>query len=227
MGDNMRPTGRDATTVSDVQHFTQEKMRGECYVRLLVAPEAHLARHEALPYKGATVEPDTSLVMGGESRVNTMMPKKPPFLNEDGDWEEEDEYADFESNESVIFSFVRHNRYEAVEALIAQEADALLSKDDNGNSLLHIACQNNNRRIVKLLIKSGISVNEQNSKGNTPLHYCSQYGFMQLADYLLAHGADDSIANDAGLLPDQGLGTATDDITGAQKTMQADLRQPR
>lgn len=217
----------ERTTVSDIQYFTQEKMRGECYVRLLVAPEAHMARKEAVAYEGNAIEPDTTLVMGGVSRVHTQMPKKPPRMNEDGEWEEDDEYADFERNDSVIFSFVRHNRYEAVEALIAQDSDTLAARDGNGNTLLHIACQNNNRRIVKLLIKSGMEVNEQNNKGNTPLHYCSQYGFMQLADYLLAHGADDTIPNDAGLLPPQGLGTAVDDVTGAQKTMQADLRQPR
>jgi len=222
-----RDPASEAATVSEVQHFTQEKMRGECYVRLLVAPEAHNARKEPVIYRGNTVEPDTSLVTGGASRVNTSMPKKASYMNEDGDWEEDDEFADFERNDSVIFSFVRHNRYEAVEALVAQESDILRATDDNGNTLLHIACQNNNRRIVKLLIKSGMEVNEQNSKGNTPLHYCSQYGFMQLADYLLAHGADDTIPNEAGLLPPQGLGSATDDITGAQKSMQADLRQPR
>merc|ERR1712204_90052 len=77
----------------------------------------------------------------------------------------------------------------AVEALIAQETAALKATDERGNNLLHIACQNNNRHIAKLLIGNGISVNAQNTAGNTPLHYCSQYGFMQLADYLLAHGA--------------------------------------
>lgn len=216
MGSNGAKSGAEAdgklkqktavTTTSDVQHFTQEKMRGECYVRLLVAPEEHLARKEAIPYRGNTCDPDMTLVTGGASRVNTTMPKKPAYLNEDGEWEEDDDFAEFERNDSVIFSFVRHNRFEAVESLIAQEADALLSKDTNGNGLLHIACQNNNRRVVKLLIKSGISVNEQNHKGNTPLHYCSQYGFMQLGDYLLAHGADDTIQNENGALAPQGFG---------------------
>jgi len=222
-----QPRVEEPVTVSQVQHFTQEKMRGDCYVRLLVAPEANAARKDAVPYAGTSMEPDSTLVTGGVGRVNTMMPKKPAQLNEDGDMEEDDEYADFERNDSVIFSFVRHNRYEAVEALVAQENDVLLAQDDNGNSLLHVACQNNNRRIAKLLLKSGISVNEQNKRGNTALHYCSQYGFMQLADFLLAQGADDTIPNEAGLLPPQGLGSASDDITGAQKSMQADLRASR
>jgi hypothetical protein len=222
-----QPRVKEHATNSNVQHFTQEKMRGDCYVRLLVAPEAHAARKDAVPYAGSTVEPDMTLVTGGAGRVNTMMPKAPPQLNEDGDMEEDDEYADFERNDSVIFSFVRHNRFEAVEALLAQENDVLLAKDENGNSLLHVACQNNNRRIAKLLLKSGISVNEQNTRGNTALHYCSEYGFMQLANFLLSQGADDTIPNEAGVLPPHGFGGASDDITGAQKSLQADLRAPR
>merc|ERR1712217_659181 len=87
-------------------------------------------------------------------------------------------------------------------------------------NLLHVACQNNNRRIVKLLLKNKISVNEQNAKGNTPLHYCSQYGFMQLADYLIAHGAEDSIPNESGLLPQQGIGRLEDPLVAAQKQLQ-------
>ena len=52
-----------------------------------------------------------------------------------------------------------------------QDAAAPCPEDENGNSLLHIACQNNNRHIAKLLLKNGIGVNEINHKGNTPLHY--------------------------------------------------------
>merc|ERR1719401_2523995 len=216
---------RETTTLSDVNAFTHEKMRGDCYVRLLVHPDANAARKDPLPYQGDTMNPDITLVTG-PGRPNMMVPARKPQINEDGELEEDDEFVDFERNDIVVFSFVRHNRYEAVEALIQQEMDVLQARDENGNNLLHIACQNNNRRIAKLLLKNKVSVNEQNAKGNTPLHYCSQYGFMQLADYLLAHGADDSIANEYGFLPPQGVGAASDDITGAQKTLQADLRGP-
>ena len=49
-------------------------------------------------------------------------------------------------------------------------------KDEAENSLLHIACQNNHRRIAKLLLKFRADINQQNGKGNTPLHYCYAYG---------------------------------------------------
>merc|ERR1711959_426346 len=118
------------------------------------------------------------------------------------------------SNE-IVFSFVRHNRYDAVEALIQQDQDVIHTLDENQNTLLHTACQNNNRRLVKLLLKNHIGINNQNARGNTALHYCYQYGFSDLAEYLLAHGADDSILNQDGYVPAQGTGR-TEKLSGAQ-----------
>eukprot|EP00931_Biecheleriopsis_adriatica_P072889 TRINITY_DN47276_c0_g1_i1.p1 TRINITY_DN47276_c0_g1~~TRINITY_DN47276_c0_g1_i1.p1 ORF type:complete len:1210 (+),score=282.39 TRINITY_DN47276_c0_g1_i1:26-3655(+) len=202
-------------TSTDVNAFTQEKMRGDCYVRLLVHPDAAAAKKAIIPYQGDTLNPDISLVMGS-NRPNLQVPAKPPFMNEEGEMVDDDEFADFEKHDNVAFSFVRHNRFEAVEALIQQENDILVARDEYGNNLLHIACQNDHRRIAKLLLKNGIQVNDQNNRGNTPLHYCYQYNFMQLSDYLIAHGAEETLANKAGLMPAQGTGVE-DPIGAAQK----------
>mmetsp|Transcript_144307 Transcript_144307/g.350359 ORF Transcript_144307/g.350359 Transcript_144307/m.350359 type:complete len:668 (-) Transcript_144307:30-2033(-) len=212
------------TTINDVNAFTQEKMRGDCYVRLLVHPEPNAARKDAVPYVGEVMTPDHSLV-ADTGRPHTRIPPKPRRVNEDGEFEDEDdedELADFERSDTVVFSFVRHSRYEAVQALIEQESETLAARDEAGNNLLHVACQNDARRIVKLLLKNGVSVNEQNNRGNTPLHYCNQYGFTQLADYLVAHGAEVSIPNHQGLLPAQGIGRTEDAIAQAQRQLQAD-----
>eukprot|EP00435_Cladocopium_sp_Y103_P036931 s1157_g9.t1 len=93
-----------------------------------------------------------------------------------------------------------------IEAIIQQESGILEARDEFGNNMLHVACQNDHRRIAKLLLKNGISVNDQNLAGNTPLHYCFQYNFLHLSDYLISHGADETIANKKGLLPSQGTG---------------------
>ena len=42
----------------------EEKMRGECYVRLLVHPDAASAKKAIVPYIGDMMNPDISLVMG-------------------------------------------------------------------------------------------------------------------------------------------------------------------
>ncbi|CAJ1461524.1 unnamed protein product [Effrenium voratum] len=200
-----RADGEVHMTNMDVNAFTQEKMRGECYVRLLVHPDAASAKKAAVPYTGDMMNPDISLVMGA-NRPNLVVPPKAATYNEEGELIEDDEFADFEKHDNVAFSFVRHNRYEAIEAIIQQESGILEARDEFGNNMLHVACQNDHRRIAKLLLKNGINVNDQNLAGNTPLHYCFQYNFLHLSDYLIAHGADETIANKKGLLPSQGTG---------------------
>merc|ERR1712118_206211 len=98
---------------------------------------------------------------------------------------EEDEFEEMDRSFTVLFSFVRHNRYEAVESMLAQDSELLQVKDDAGNGLLHIAAQNNHRRIAKLLLKLRSDVDGKNSRGNTPLHYCYAYGYSQLAEFLV------------------------------------------
>jgi len=105
----------------------------------------------------------------------------------------------------MLFSFCRHNRYEALQSLLEQNSALINATDENGNTLLHIAAQNNHRRIAKLLIRSGVELDTQNTTGNTALHYCYAYEFMQLAGVLLAKGADDSLLNEYSLPPSKGL----------------------
>jgi len=208
---------QQGASLSDCNLFTQEKMRGECYVRLLMRPEENAARKIPQPFKPETWGPDSELI-SKRSRPLLRMPPKPPVVSEDGEILEEDEYQDFEHSNEIVFSFVRHNRFDAVEALIQQDQDVIHATDESENTLLHTACQNNNRRLVKLLLKNHIGINERNARGNTALHYTYQYGFSDLAEYLLAHGADDSILNEDGYVPAQGTGR-TEKLSGGQHQM--------
>merc|ERR1719502_1187818 len=211
------PETQQGATLSDSNLFTQEKMRGECYVRLLMKPEEHAARKVPQPFRPETWAPDAELIEK-RSRPHLRMPPKPPLVSEDGEILEEDEYQDFEKSNEIVFSFVRHNRYDAVEALIQQDQDVIHATDENDNTLLHTACQNNNKRLAKLLLKNHIEINAQNLRGNTALHYCYQYKFHELAEYLLAHGADDSLLNQDGFVPAQGTGR-TEKLSSAQHSM--------
>ena len=68
---------------------------------------------------------------------------------------------------------------------------ALNELDQNGNSILHIACQNGLKRIAKLALRSGAEINLQNSNGNTPLHFCFGLSFGEtLGTYLISKGAN-------------------------------------
>jgi ankyrin repeat protein len=82
-------------------------------------------------------------------------------------------------------------------------------EDGKGNTLLIIACQNSNKRMVEMLVARGANVNHQNAVGNTALHYCMSFDPEgQIGSYLISHGADDSIENIEGLTPYDGLGSA-------------------
>ncbi|MEA3496265.1 MAG: ankyrin repeat domain-containing protein, partial [Bacteroidota bacterium] len=62
-----------------------------------------------------------------------------------------------------------------------------------GNTALMIASKHNRHQVVNFLIKKGAKINEKNSRGLTPLHYSTAYGYDTTTDMLLYYGADISI----------------------------------
>ena len=44
------------------------------------------------------------------------------------------------------------------------------AKDFQGNTALHYACWNRNKKLCEILLENGANVNEKNNEGNTPLH---------------------------------------------------------
>merc|ERR1712139_162233 len=125
-------------------------------------------------------------------------PKPAQYDSVTGDLVEEDEFEAVEESNVIVFSFIRHNRYEAVEQLLQQEPALIDTTDNTGSTLLHVACQNSNRRVAKLLLKTKADVNTQNNNGNTPLHYAYAFGYHQLAEFLVSRGADDTRRNNDG-----------------------------
>ena len=95
------------------------------------------------------------------------------------------------------FSLARHNRYDVLKQLLATGELEVESTDAKGNTILLVACQNGLRRIAKLALRHGASMDTKNDAGNTALHFCFMYGFADtLGDLLLQAGADDSIRNE-------------------------------
>ena len=108
----------------------------------------------------------------------------------------------------TIFSFARHNRKAELEAFLDAHTDTfnIDDPDNHGNSILCVACQNGHKRIAKVALRRECNINFQNKRGNTPLHFCYQYGFLALAEYLQSKGADPEILNFRGLSCYEGLG---------------------
>lgn len=111
--------------------------------------------------------------------------------------------ADFKK----LCSLARHGKFEEVENLMDQSdwEVPINYVDDQGRTLLHIVAQNGNKRLVKLCLRRGISINAQTLTGQSALHYAFGFGFAALGEYMISKGADDSIRNSAGLTCYEGL----------------------
>jgi ankyrin repeat protein len=103
-----------------------------------------------------------------------------------------------------VFSTARHGRHKEVEKSLQAGFDPS-STDSFGNTLFHIACQNGNKRIAKLAIKYGGNMDAPNSKGNTGLHFLYAYGYPDVAEYFIEKGADDTVQNENGRVPAEGI----------------------
>jgi ankyrin repeat protein len=94
------------------------------------------------------------------------------------------------ANDNPIFAATEKAILAAKSSNLAQMEDALDEEidinatDTYGNSLLMLACQQNSRRMVKLLLRRGANINFQSLAGNTCLHFCYSFDFADLAEYL-------------------------------------------
>lgn len=105
----------------------------------------------------------------------------------------------------MVFSQARNGRIKRVEESLNQ-GFPIDSEDERGNTLLLVAAQNSNKRLAEMLLIRGANINHQNSLGNTALHFALAFDPEgTLGEYLIEHGADDSIENVQGLTPYDGV----------------------
>merc|ERR1719204_253835 len=109
-----------------------------------------------------------------------------------------------------LFTKAINNRQSAVEELLASNVDPN-TKDEHGNTILHVASQNGNKRLIKVALRWGATINEQNHQGQTALHYLFAYKYENLAAYLISKGADDTLQNEFGYTCYDGLRPAGDE----------------
>ena len=103
-----------------------------------------------------------------------------------------------EKQSGQAFSYARWNHVDELLRLIDLGSVCIDLLNDQGNSLLHVACQNGHLNLVRLLCRKGIAVNMQNKRGNTALHFSRYYDYDQIFRFLRQAGADDSLRNDDG-----------------------------
>jgi len=108
-------------------------------------------------------------------------------------------------DKDTVFSQARNGRLRRLEESLTM-GFPVNEQDERGNTLLLVAVQQLNRRMVEVLLARGASVNAQNVQGNTALHYAMAYDpDGTLGEYLIEKGADDSIENANGLSPYDGI----------------------
>lgn len=168
-----------------------------------------------------------------------------PYQTQSKQIEEEDEHDEeyisldlaaaglSEKDVEDVFSYARHGRCEEIERLFAKGLPVDV-RNDHGNTVLIVACQNGNKRVAKAVLRRGANINARNHRGNTPLHYCYHckycpkfmsylpnltsflYLFFilflsldgygdSLGQYLISKGADPDARNNAGKTIDQGI----------------------
>ena len=75
------------------------------------------------------------------------------------------------------------------------------TKNNEGKTALHIACENQDVTIVEYLISQGSEVNLKDNEGKTPLHYASIHDEIDIINLLLSRGADKTTPDKKGLTP--------------------------
>jgi len=103
-----------------------------------------------------------------------------------------------------LFTKALNNRYKQVEELFAMGVPPD-TRDEHGNTCMHVAAQNGNKRLIKAALRWGADINVQNKQGQTPTHYLFAYKYEELAAYLISKGADDTIQNQFGYTCYDGL----------------------
>ncbi|MEW9571735.1 ankyrin repeat domain-containing protein [Rhodanobacter sp. Si-c] len=81
--------------------------------------------------------------------------------------------------------------------------DPLNYIDSSGDRLIHIASGLGDLRTVELLISAGQDINQMGDMGYTPLHWAYRSKNQDLIEFLLSHGADLTIKNGFGKLPNE------------------------
>jgi ankyrin repeat protein len=75
------------------------------------------------------------------------------------------------------------------------------TKDQHGNTPLHIAALAGNISKIELLIKNGSRINATDDNGETPLHEAAMNGHIKVAELLISKGANVNAKNKQGKTP--------------------------
>ncbi|EDM25984.1 hypothetical protein LNTAR_19342 [Lentisphaera araneosa HTCC2155] len=89
----------------------------------------------------------------------------------------------------LISEFIHKGKASKIIELF-EENKTLIHQKPAGWSWLHMACEENNLEVVKLLLNYGLNINERDDYSQTPLTRAVSHNQLIIAKYLLDNGAD-------------------------------------
>jgi len=98
-------------------------------------------------------------------------------------------------HQTDIYGAIRSGDVARLKAMLARSPDLINKRGDMGITPLHIAAEEGNVDIIKLLIENGLHTGVVDWIGNTALHVASAKGHTQAVAVLHEHGADPAARN--------------------------------
>uniref|UniRef100_A0A1A8G6G3 Acyl-CoA-binding domain-containing protein 6 n=1 Tax=Nothobranchius korthausae TaxID=1143690 RepID=A0A1A8G6G3_9TELE len=102
-----------------------------------------------------------------------------------------------------IFDYCRENNIDHIQKAISSQKLDVNTRDEEGRTLLHWACDRGHKELVSLLLQHKADINSQDNEGQTALHYASACEFADIVELLLNAGADPFIKDMEGSLPEE------------------------
>ncbi|XP_058114505.1 ankyrin repeat-containing protein BDA1-like [Magnolia sinica] len=103
-------------------------------------------------------------------------------------------HARTERGETTLHLCVKYNQFEAAKILVEKDKMLVNMKDDQHNTVLHLAAARKQIQMLKLFLKSDVDVNAENIHGFTALdvlvHGPSEIGDMEISEILVDAGCD-------------------------------------
>jgi len=106
------------------------------------------------------------------------------------------------SDFSTIYEAIQNGTLEDVKFLVEQNGEKVNTKNDKGETPLHISANLNNIEVVKYLISKGADVNAKDNRGDTPLHSATDGDpCLELIECLITNGAEIDAKGHQGFTP--------------------------
>ncbi|NLB59502.1 MAG: hypothetical protein GX806_00230 [Lentisphaerae bacterium] len=103
-------------------------------------------------------------------------------------------------SEARLWEAIRHNNLAQLTAL-ADGNSINMVEHNSGQTALHLAAHNNQRKIAQWLLDNEANVNAQDNQGQTPLYLAAQQGHTDMVALLLLYKADTEASDLHGLTP--------------------------